>query len=90
LSSETLNAALNRIAHGNDHGQRYSAAGSAKTDRAAWRVVRQYCPTKTEGQCRAIINAWVKSGLLIAEKYSDLVYRKEVDGLSVDDAKRPE
>jgi hypothetical protein len=89
LSPETLNAALNHIARGNEHGQRYSAAASTGQDRAAWRVVQQYCPTKTEGQCREIINAWVKTGLLVEHDYTDPVQRRPLKGLSVGDAKRP-
>jgi hypothetical protein len=89
LSPDTLNDALNHIARGNDRGQRYSAAASSGKDRAAWLVVQQYCPTKTEGQCREIIKAWLKSGLLIEDDYDDPIYRKPVKGLHVDDAKRP-
>jgi hypothetical protein len=89
LASKTLNVVLSHIARGNEHGQRYSAAASSGKDRAAWRVVQQYCPTKTEGQCREIIKAWVKSGLLIEDDYDDPVQRRPLKGPSVDDAKRP-
>ena len=33
--------------------------------------------------------AWLKTGLLFSEKYDDLVQRKELDGLYVNDSKRP-
>jgi AAA domain len=89
LSPQTLNVVLDEIARGLANEQRYSAAASTKSDRAAWRVVQKYCATKTEGQCREIINAWVKSGLLITDDYDDPVFRKPVKGLHVDDAKRP-
>jgi hypothetical protein len=89
LPPRTLNVILDEIARGLPDGQRYSAAASAGKDRAAWRVVQRHYPTKTEGQCREIINAWVKTGLLITEEYDDPVQRRPLKGLSVDDAKRP-
>jgi hypothetical protein len=88
LSPQKLNIVLTEIGRGLDNGQRYSAAASAK-NRAAWHVVQKHCPTKTDAQCREIIKAWLKSGLLISDKYDDPVARKPFDGLLVDDAKRP-
>jgi hypothetical protein len=88
LSPQTINVILNEIARGLDNGQRYSAAASAK-HRAAWRIVQRHYPAKTDDQCREIIKAWLKTGLLFSDKYDDPVNRKEFDGLFVDDAKRP-
>jgi hypothetical protein len=89
LSPQTLNVVLSEIAGGTEKGQRYSATPSAGQDRAAWRVVQRHCPTKTEGQCREIIKTWLATGLLFTNKYDDPVQRRELDGLFVDDAKRP-
>jgi hypothetical protein len=69
-------------------GQRYSAAGAA-TARAAWRVVQQHAPEKSEKLCRSIINAWVKSGTLFTEDYDDPNQRKPRPGLRVNPNKRP-
>ena len=41
-------------------GERYSHHANAK-DRAAWKVVAEHLPSKTEKQCTQIIAAWVES-----------------------------
>ena len=89
LSSEALNAALDQIARGNEQGQRYSAGRSAGKERAAWCVVQKNCPAKTEAQCREIVRVWVETGLLYSAEYKDPVQRRPLDGLYVEDAKRP-
>ena len=60
------------------------------TDRAAWPIIQRHCPDRTEHQAREIIKTWVKSGLLIREKYDDPVERKPRYGLRVDNSKRPQ
>lgn len=84
-----LNEILSSIDKGLPNGQRYSDANRAGEGRAAWRVVQQYLPDKPEGACRAIINAWVKSGLLYREEYHDPIQNKDREGLKVDATKRP-
>jgi AAA domain len=88
ISPVTLNLVLGEIDQGLANGQRYSSEGPAKA-RAAWLVVARYCPTKPEGQCREIIRAWLKSGLLYTLDYEDPVDRKPGKGLYVDAAKKP-
>jgi hypothetical protein len=88
LDSALLNRVLDDIDAGMEDGQRYSAASRA-TDRAAWAVILNHCPTKTEKQCRGVVSAWLKSGTLFNETYHDPVRRKEVLGLRVDATKRP-
>jgi hypothetical protein len=89
LDPEMLNAALDAIDAGMPNGQRYSAANAAK-GRAAWPIVQQHCPGKTEAQCREIIRAWLKTGVLYEDTYDDPVQRRELSGLCVDDGKRPD
>jgi hypothetical protein len=79
---------LDVIEAGMTSGQRYSAENSAK-NRAAWRVVKEYCPEKTMLQCREIINTWVKNGVVYKEEYRDPVEHKPPMGLRVDPTKRP-
>jgi hypothetical protein len=88
VSSDQLNAALTDLDSGMSNGQRYSDA-SAAAARAAWPVVKQYCPNRTEAQCRAIIKTWIKTGLLYHANYDDPVERKPRKGLRVDNSKRP-
>jgi hypothetical protein len=86
--SPTLNRILDRIDAGLPSGSRYSQ-GAAATDRAAWKVVAEEIPSKTEEQAREIINIWVKNELLVSEDYTDPVIRKPRKGLRVDATKRP-
>jgi len=88
LSNLTLNAILTRIEIGLPGGNRFTDAPNA-TDRAAWRVIENHCPGKSEAACRQIIKAWVKSGLLFHKEYENLNTRKPVKGLYVDNDKRP-
>jgi hypothetical protein len=88
ISGQTANLILDEIDKGLPNGQRFSDFGAAK-ERAAWRVVEKHCPDKTEGQCRQIITAWLKSGALVKETYHDDVERKDRSGLRVDNSKRP-
>src|SRR5262249_52652750 len=74
LSTTALNAALTEIDAGVGNGQRYSGTPSAK-ERAAWPVIQRHCPDRTEAQCREIIKAWMKTGLLYERGYDDPVQR---------------
>jgi hypothetical protein len=89
VSAEALNAILNEMEAEMPAGRRYSGKPQA-TDRAAWRVVQKYCPTKTEAQCREMIREWIKAGVLFEARYHDPVSRKEEWGLFVDRNKRPQ
>jgi hypothetical protein len=88
LSTQALNAALSAIDAGLPNGHRYSDASAAR-ERAAWVVVQRHCPNKSEMQCREIIRAWVKSGLLYRDDYEDPVKHEPCKGLRVDASKRP-
>ena len=88
LDHALLNRILDQLDAGLDDGQRYSGANAA-TGRAAWRVVQQYAPEKSEQICRQVIAAWLKSGTLLNEKYEDPVQRRNLLGVRVNAAKRP-
>lgn len=83
-----LNLILDDIDAGMPNGQRYSNMPAAD-DRAAWPVVQQHLPHKTEAQCREIVSTWVKNEVLFHVDYDDPVARKSRKGLKVDPKKRP-
>jgi hypothetical protein len=89
ITGAEINAILSAIERGLDNGQRYSNAPKAAPNRQAWKVVQQHLPNKSEGQCREIIHAWLRSKLIYPEDYDDPVERKKRKGLRVDDSKRP-
>ena len=80
LSTEQLNAVLDKLGTGMPDGRRYSVAPSAQ-ERAAWKVLHQAAPTKTEKQCRAVINEWHKNGVFEIGPYHDAKERRERDGI---------
>jgi hypothetical protein len=88
LTNATLNEILTAIDAGMDNGERYSGAGKA-TDRAAWRVVLEHAPDKTEKQAREIINTWLRNGVLYVEEYESPRRRERLKGLRLNAAKRP-
>jgi AAA domain len=88
LSIDALNRILTVIDNGLPDGNRYSDARSA-TDRAAWKVIVEHAPDKTEGQAREVIKTWVKNGVLVRYSYDNPATRKPVTGLRVDHTKRP-
>jgi len=88
LDHAVLNRILDQIEVGLPNAARYSAAASA-TDRAAWRVVTEHAPHKTERQAREIIRTWLRTGLLVTEEYKDPEQRRPRSGLRVIAAKRP-
>jgi hypothetical protein len=89
LDTPLLNQMLTAIDAGPGGGNFYTHA-NATTDRAAWEVVQRLAPQKTESQCREIIAAWCKSGLLVKFDYENPATRKTVKGLRVDNSKRPQ
>jgi hypothetical protein len=61
-------------------GNRYTDATKADK-RAAWRVVIEHMPTKSEPQARSIIKQWLKDGQLERRTYQNPVTWKDVSGL---------
>ena len=88
LDSPLLNRILDQIDTGLPSGSRYSN-GPNVTDRAAWRVVVEHAPDKTESQARQIISTWLRTGLLYHQAYEDPVARKPRQGLQINTTKRP-
>ena len=88
LHPALLNRILDQIKAGLPNGSRYSAAAAAK-DRAAWPVVVEYAPDKTEKQAREVIQTWLKTGALYYAEYDDPDRREPMKGLHVNPAKRP-
>jgi hypothetical protein len=88
LPSNLLNQILDAIDEGMPDGNRYSHAPSAK-ERAAWKVIIRFTPSKTEAQAREIIRTWMKNDVLVSFMYEDPARRKQVAGLRVDHEKRP-
>jgi hypothetical protein len=91
LDVPTINLILGKITIGlpPDGKQRYSDSRNTPPDRAAWCVVQEYCPRKTEAACKRVIKVWLDSGLLIQREYINPATRNTVKGLWVDDSKRP-
>jgi hypothetical protein len=87
-SHVVLNRVLDDIDKGLENGQRYSSANAAG-ERAAWKLVQQHLPDKSEKQCRAIVATWMRSETLFSEDHEDPVQRKKRPGLRVNPAKRP-
>jgi AAA domain len=63
LSIDLLNQVLTRIDTGLPDGNRFTDAPSGK-ERAAWKVILEFAPNKSEAQAREIIKTWVKNGVL--------------------------
>jgi hypothetical protein len=88
LDAEIQNKILDAINAGTSDGRRYSSHGAAK-DRAAWPVVQEHVPDRTEAQCQEILQTWLKNGALYPDDYEDPVQRRAQKGLFVNDQKRP-
>jgi hypothetical protein len=87
LTPSVASKILDALDAGLDGGQRRFTDSNAATDRAAWPIVKNHLPVLSETQCRAVINEWVKNGMLCRQKYDDPLDRKERSGLVA--AKRP-
>jgi hypothetical protein len=70
LDTATIDRILNKIEAGPYEGGRYSPAANA-TDRAAGRVVQEFCPDATEKQAKHVIKTWIKSGVLVKRQHKD-------------------
>jgi hypothetical protein len=89
VSNDDLDLMLMEIDRGLDDGNLYSDASRATT-RAAWKVVQNIAPVKTEAQCREMIRTWVKNGMLVDTTYTNPKNRNEERGLKVTRDKREE
>jgi AAA domain len=87
MSALIIQKILNAIEAGLPNGDRYSDSARAK-ERAAWQLVVEHCPDKTDEQAKQIIVKWLKSGLLIRRDYTNKK-RQDAKGLFVNNSKRP-
>ena len=71
LTTTVCNRILDRIAAGPAPGEFYSPAPNAGEKRRAWPVVQECCPSLTEGQAKAVIKTWLKTGVLKIEDRPD-------------------
>jgi hypothetical protein len=88
ITTAIANAILDTIDTGMADGRRYSDSPAAK-DRAAWKVVVQYLPDKTEDDAKRIIRKWVKTEVLEAYDYHNQARGEREHGLRVNQANRP-
>jgi hypothetical protein len=80
IAPEIATAVIREIGDGMPNRQRFTNHNAA-TNRAAWPIVQKHCPDKTEDQCRRIIAAWIKQGLLYVDEYHDPTRRTQQSGL---------
>ena len=80
ISVELANRIIDAIDKGTAEGRRYSDA-PASTDRAAWRIVQEFCPTFTDTQCRKLVADWIAHGALRSDDYHDPKARRTTKGL---------
>jgi AAA domain len=88
LDTGLLNQVLTVIDAGLPDGTRYTN-GPKAGERAAWKVVVEHAPDKSEVQAREVIKTWIKNGVLTVEDYDNPVTRKPAKGLHLDTTKRP-
>lgn len=88
LDDVKLNQILTAIDAGDGNGNFYTDTNS-RTDRAAWEVIQRFAPEKSKAQCREIIRAWVRNGVLEDFPYTNPRTRQEVKGFKVINSKRP-
>jgi hypothetical protein len=80
VDGETLEAILARIDLGLGDGSFYTVAPNPGR-RAAWLAVQEVAPQTTEGQARAMLKSWIKTGHLVEFEYRDPNARKTRRGL---------
>lgn len=70
LDSSAIERILNKIEAGPYEGGKYSPAANAK-ERAAWRVVQEFCPDLTDKQAKHIVKTWLDNRVLVQRDYKD-------------------
>lgn len=87
LHNVLANQILDAIDAGID-GERYSNHASTREPRQAWRVVMGHID-KTEPQARAIVDKWIKNGVLEVRQYDSTQAKGKARGLYLNHTKRP-
>ena len=88
LDEDTLNTILDDISKGLPDGRLYSLHNRSG-DRWVWNAIVAVAPEVSESRAKAIMDKWVKSGLLFEEEYYDEEKRKMRKGVMVENSKRP-
>jgi hypothetical protein len=70
LDTATVDRILNKIEAGPYASGRFSPSPNA-TDRAAWPVVREFCPEASEKEAKHVITTWLKNGVLVKRDHKD-------------------
>lgn len=87
LSNETARDILNAIDAGLPDGQRYIARRGNGTNRWVGAVLEDH--DFGAAQAQEIVKAWVRSGVLVVEDYTNPVRRRSEKGIAVDRSKMP-
>jgi hypothetical protein len=90
LSDADCNAVLDVIQAGLPGGHQFTSARTGKGPDTRWAgrlLVEMFALNET--QAATVIATWLESGLLVKGKYLDPQHRKNVVGLTVNDARRP-
>lgn len=87
LTVEECNAALDRIGAGVG-GRLYAASNRGKSARWAGSVLVEMFGM-TEAQAKALIDEWLRNGVLEERAYKDPLRRRDMVGVAVVNAKRP-
>ena len=90
LSIRNIDAVLDLIEQGPGSGRRYtsSKAGRGSAPRWAGHLLVEHLGRNDE-QAKAMLKAWLETGLLVEQPYHDPDQRKDMPGLFVDAARRP-
>jgi hypothetical protein len=76
------NRVLDRLDEGLQDGRPYSSASHTyKSDRAAWKIVKDMVPDLSEEQCKEVIAKWVDTGMMAMKPDEHPKRRDIVEGL---------
>ncbi len=85
---DQINEALDAIAQGPEPGVLYGGTARGKSARWAGEVLRRVLNVD-EKHAQAMLDAWMKSGLLFTAEFRHPHTRKSLNGVRVDNSKRP-
>jgi hypothetical protein len=83
-----INEVLDLIAAGPEQGVLFGGTARGGSERWAGKVIRRICDV-SDMQAQAMLDAWLSSGLLFLSEFKNPHTRKVINGLRVDNSKRP-